>query len=99
VISESLRAIIVIMSNDTWREEVALLLERCATSLRERKDRQGAADLGAAMAYLQRAEDEGERGAITLLAQVCVVRSLDQTERFSFAPGELELLEQRSNGK
>lgn len=87
------------MSNDAWREQVATLLERCATCLREHRDRQGAADFGAAMAYLQRAEDEGEKGAVTLMAQVCVARSLDRTERFSFAPGELELLEQRSGGK
>ena len=51
------------------------------------------------MTYLQRAEDAGEKGAVTLLAQVCVARSLDRTERFSFAPGELELLERRSSGK
>jgi len=87
------------MSNDAWRENVALLLERCAASLREHKDRQGAADLGAAMAYLQRAEDKGESGAVTFMSQICIARSLDHTERFSFAPGELELLEQRSSGK
>lgn len=87
------------MSKDAWREQVATLLESCAACLREHRDRQGAADFGAAMAYLQHAEDEGEKGAVTLLAQVCVARSLDRTERFSFAPGELELLEQRSSGK
>ncbi len=87
------------MSNEAWREQVATLLERCAFCLREHRDRQGAADFGAAMSYLQRAEDEGEKGAVTLMAQVCVARSLDRTERFSFAPGELELLEQRSGGK
>lgn len=87
------------MSNDAWREEVALLLERCAASLREHRDRQGGADLGTAMAYLQRAEDEGDKGATTLMGQVCVARSLDRTERFSFAPGELEMLEARSNPK
>jgi hypothetical protein len=87
------------MSNDAWREEVALLLERCAASLRSHRDRQGAADFGAAMAYLQRAEDKGEKGAVTLLAQVCVAQSLDRTERFSFSPGELEILAGHTNGK
>ncbi len=87
------------MSKEAWREEVASLLERCAACLREHRDRQGAADFGAAMAYLQRAEDAGEKGAVTLLAQVCVARSLDRTERFSFAPGELELLNQQSGRK
>jgi hypothetical protein len=87
------------MSNEAWREEVALLLERCAASLREHKDRQGAADFGAAMAYLQQAEDAGEKGAVTLMAQVCVARSLDRTERFSFSPGELEQLESRGGAK
>ena len=87
------------MSKSDWREEVATLLERCAACLREHHDRQGAADFGAAMTYLQRAEDAGEKGAVTLLAQVCVSRSLDRTERFSFAPGELELLERRGSAK
>jgi len=87
------------MSNNAWREDVAQLLERCAACLREHRDRQGAADLGTAMAYLQRAEDEGEKGATTFMAQVCVARSLDRTERFSFAPGELEQLEAKCNSK
>jgi hypothetical protein len=80
------------MSTDVWREDVAQLLESCAASLRAHKDYKGAADLGAALAYLQRAEDEGEKGATLLLAQVTATPSLDKTERFTFAPGELETL-------
>jgi len=87
------------MSQDAWREEVALLLERCAASIRERRDHQAGADFGTAIAYLQRAEDDGERGAIALFEQVCIARSLDRTERFSFAPGELEILSNRGQNK
>lgn len=87
------------MNQDAWREEVALLMERCARAIRERHDRQAGADFGTAIAYLQRAEDDGERGAVTLLEQVCIARSLDRTERFSFAPGELEILANRGQEK
>ncbi len=83
------------MSDDTWREEVAQLLESCATALRAHKDRRGAADLGSALAYLQRAEDRGDKGATLLLAQVTATPKLDDTERFTFSPGELEKLAAR----
>ena len=83
------------MSKNGWREEVAILLERCAESLRAHKYHRGAADLGAALVYLQRAEDEGEKGATTLLAQVGDVPSRDRTNRFTFAAGELEQLKER----
>lgn len=84
------------MSNKAWREEVALLLERCAGSLRAKKDRLAAADLGAALAYLRRADETGEKGAAVVMAQVDARPASDQTQRFTFAPGELEELEARS---
>jgi len=87
------------MSQNAWRNEVALLLEHCAVSLRARSDHQAGADFGTAIAYLQRAEDEGERSAIALLAQISGVRGEDSTQRFSFSPGELEILSGRSSGK
>ena len=87
------------MSQDVWREEVASLMQRCAQEIRDRRDRQAGADFGTAIAYLQRAEDDGDRGAIALLEQVCIARSLDRTEKFSFAPGELEILTNRGQEK
>ena len=87
---------IVSMGQDAWRNEVALLFERCAASLRANRDRQAGADFGTAIAYLQRAEEDGERSAISLLAQARSVRGDDRTERFSFVPGELENLSGRS---
>jgi hypothetical protein len=80
------------MGKDAWREEVASLLERCAASIRAHRDRQAGAEFGTATAYLQRAEDGGDRGAAALLEQVCMASSLDRTERFEFSPGELENL-------
>ncbi len=80
------------MSKNTWRTEVALLFEHAAASLRENKDRLAAGDLGAALAYLRRAEESGDKGAGTVMAQVTGRPARAQTERFSFAPGELEEL-------
>lgn len=78
---------------------MAALLESCAASLRAHRDRQAGADFGTAIAYLQRAEDEGERSATALLAQAGSVRGDDRTERFSFVPGELEDLSGRGHDK
>jgi hypothetical protein len=87
------------MSRGEWRTEVALLLESCATSLRAGRDRQAVADFGTAIAYLQRAENEGERGAVSMLAQTNPIRPDDRTQRFSFSPGELEELSGQSRRK
>jgi hypothetical protein len=84
------------MSNNTWRTEVATLLEHAATSLRENKDRLAAGDLGAALAYLRRAEESGDKGAGIVMAQVTARPAGEHTERFTFAPGELEELEAQS---
>ena len=87
------------MSQNAWRNEVALLLESCAASLRAHRDRQAGADLGTAIAYLQRAENDGERSATALLVQAGTVRGDDRTQRFSYAPGELEDLSGRHSDK
>ncbi len=84
------------MSNNPWRTEVALLLEHAATALRENKDRLAAGDLGAALAYLRRAEESGEKGAAIVMAQVAGRPAGDHTNRFTFAPGELEEIEAQS---
>ncbi len=87
------------MGQDAWRNEVALLLERCAASLRASRDRQAGSDYGTAIGYLQRAAEDGEQGAVSLLAQARSVRSDDRTERFSFVPGELENLTGHGSSK
>jgi hypothetical protein len=87
------------MGQGAWRNEVALLLERCATSLRASRDRQAGADFGTAIGYLQRAQEDGEQGAISLLTQARSARSDDRTERFSFVPGELENLSGQNTRK
>jgi hypothetical protein len=80
------------MDQGVWRSEVAVLLEQCAKLLIARQDIQAVATFGTAVAYLQRAADEGERSAAVLLEQAQHSRSVDRTKRFSFVPGELEEL-------
>lgn len=87
------------MSQGAWRREVALLFEQCAGQLDARQDRQATAVFGTAIAYLQRAANEGDHTAMSLLAQAQSARCEDQTKRFSFSPGELEELTGRRLSK
>jgi hypothetical protein len=80
------------MAKIPWRNEVAELLEQCAAALRNRNDRQAIASLGTAIGYLQQAEENGDRTAIALLGQTGSTTPDDRTQRFSYAPGELEAL-------
>jgi len=80
------------MPKAVWRDEVAKLLEQCAQSVRTRGDRQAASALGTALGYLQRAEQTGDLGALALMGQVRNTQHGENTQRFSFAPGELEEL-------
>jgi hypothetical protein len=80
------------MAKGDWRSEVAKQLEQCAASIRARTDRVAASSLGTAIGYLKQAEAKGDRGAAALLAQATNVNHDDHTQRFSFAPGELEQL-------
>jgi hypothetical protein len=81
------------MAKGDWRSEVAKQLEQCAAAIRARTDRAAATSLGTAIGYLQQAEENGDRGAAALLAQTANAnKNEDHTQRFSFAPGELEQL-------
>jgi hypothetical protein len=84
------------MSQSLWQVEVAQLFEYCAQCLRAHNDRQAIVAFGTAIAYLQRAQDEGERTASELLAQFGELGHDGQTQRFVFEPGELEELANRN---
>ncbi|HEY0465912.1 MAG TPA: hypothetical protein VGC79_16980 [Polyangiaceae bacterium] len=61
--------------------------------------RRASAALGTAVAYLEKARDSGDPSAAALLLQLSVSVNVESTERFSFAPGELERLNaRRSSG-
>ncbi len=49
--------------------------------------------LGTSVAYLEIAQKSGDAVAADLLRQLVASSSPEHTERFSFAPGELEQLE------
>ncbi|HET9954771.1 MAG TPA: hypothetical protein VFQ61_09705 [Polyangiaceae bacterium] len=74
-----------------WRSEVARLLEESAAALRNKSDRKCAVAFGTALGYLEKARARGDVMANTLLAQF-VLTEEDSTQRFTFAPGELEAL-------
>jgi hypothetical protein len=80
------------MAKSDWRNDVAEQLEQCAVALRERTDRFAVSALGTAIGYLQQAVEAGDRGAVALLAQAASAQRDDNTQRFSYAPGELEKL-------
>jgi hypothetical protein len=81
------------MAKGDWRSEVAKQLEQCAAAIRARTDRVATTSFGTAIGYLQQAEEAGDRGAAALLDQAAnAKKNEDHTQRFSFAPGELEQL-------
>jgi hypothetical protein len=87
------------MDRSSWHEEVAQLLEECAASLRARSDRRAVVAFGTAVAYLHKAKGEGERLAGELMAQLTEVAGDGSTQRFTFAPGELEEIENKAREK
>lgn len=80
------------MQKGAWRSEVAQLLEQCAEALRATNDRQAIASFGTVVSYLHRAEDAGDRSAVAILDLVRSGGGDGNTQRFSFAPGELEAI-------
>ena len=87
------------MPDNSWQAEVAQLFEYCAECLRMHNERQAIVAFGTAVAYLQKAQDEGERTAQELLAQFGESSGDGHTQRFIFAPGELEELATRNGSK
>ncbi len=59
--------------------------------------RRASAALGTAIAYLEKARASGDAGASALMLQLAVSHEVESTERFSFAPGELEQLNAHRN--
>jgi hypothetical protein len=80
------------MADAQWQAEVARLLEEAAESLRARRHRRTIVALGTAVAYVQRAGEDGDAFAQELLRHTVAGNKEDPTERFTFAPGELEAL-------
>jgi hypothetical protein len=63
--------------------------------LKSHNDRQAVVAFGTAIAYLYRAQDDAQRTAIEMLQQFEENGGDGHTQRFSFAPGELEELAKR----
>ncbi|HEX2674104.1 MAG TPA: hypothetical protein VHM25_24680 [Polyangiaceae bacterium] len=79
-----------------WRHQVAEQLIEGARALEAGNARRASTALGTAVAYLEKARDAGDPNAAALLLQLSVKVNEESTERFSFAPGELELLNART---
>jgi hypothetical protein len=86
----------VIVSQIKWRENVAALLAEVGNELVARNDRRVVVAMGTALAYLEKARDQGDAQAAELLTRLRHATQSDHTERFSFAPGELEELKRRA---
>lgn len=87
------------MADAPWQAEVARLLEEAADALRHNRHRRAIVSLGTAVAYVQRAGDQGDRFAQDLLRHTVANPKDDPTERFTFQPGELEALSLRPEKK
>ena len=81
-----------------WREHVAEQLLEAGNALSTGNLRRASAALGTAVAYLEKARRSGDAGASALLLQLGISAKEESTERFSFAPGELEQLNACKNG-
>jgi hypothetical protein len=87
------------MADLPWQVQVAELLEQAAQALRTGRSRRSIVALGTAVAYVQRARDQGDRFAQELLSHTLESTKDDPTERFTFKPGELEALTSSRAGK
>ena len=83
----------------TWREHVAAQLIEAGRTLAAGNVRGSSAALGTAVAYLEKARASGDSSASVLLAQLNRSVESESTERFSFAPGELEQLKAGRKGE
>jgi len=75
-----------------WKQQVGEQLIEAGRALSEGNARRANAALGTAVAYLEKARSAGDATAAALMLQLNVERNEESTERFSFAPGELEQL-------
>lgn len=75
-----------------WRQHVGEQLVEAGHALASGNARRANAALGTAVAYLEKARAAGDPSAAALLLRLTVSANEESTERFSFAPGELEQL-------
>jgi hypothetical protein len=80
-----------------WRENVAELLVEVGRQLLARNDRQVVVAMGTALAYLEKADAQGDTQAAELLMSLKRAAHADRTDRFLFAPGELEEIKRRGS--
>jgi len=78
-----------------WKQHVGEQLVEAGRALAAGNGRRANAALGTAVAYLEKARGSGDPEAAALLLQLNVSANNESTERFSFAPGELEELNAR----
>lgn len=83
------------MSHANWRSDVADLLAQTARSIAARHDQGAIQTLGTALFYLEKARTAGETGAREILDRLRSEAFDNPTERFTFAPGELEEITRR----
>lgn len=86
----SRKGILRIVTGVAWREKVAALLVEAGQTLSAGNSRQAGVVLGTVLAYLEKGRASGDDAAAELLLQLVPRVKEDPTERFSFAPGELE---------
>jgi hypothetical protein len=83
------------MADATWHAEVARLLEEAAEALRAGRHPRPKLAHGAPGGYVTRPGDGGDKFAQELLRHTVAGQKDDPTERFTFAPGELEALAEK----
>ena len=76
-----------------WRESVASLLSEAGRALAAGQGNQARVALGTCVAYLEIAEKSGDALARDLRNLLSARANDELTERFQFAPGELEELD------
>jgi hypothetical protein len=83
------------MSQANWRSDVGDLLLETARAVAARHDKRAIQSLGTALFYLEKARAAGETGAGEILDRLRSDAFENPTERFTFAPGELEEITRR----
>jgi hypothetical protein len=84
------------VSGVAWREKVAALLVESGHALSAGNARLAGVGLGTVLAYLEKGRASRDDAAAELLLQLVPRVKEDPTERFSFAPGELEKISRAS---
>jgi hypothetical protein len=83
------------MAHANWRTDVADLLLQTSRAISARHDKGAIQSLGTALFYLEKARAAGETGAGEILDRLRGEAFENPTERFTFAPGELEEITRR----